>query len=431
MKKQISLCLALLMCFGLLYAFIPDSRAGESPIQKGGDEVSTTDDVKVNDIVTFGIYPFETYNDFEPIEWIVLSKTGTRMTLLSRYMIDVRPYHKRDEAVNWQTSTLNAWLNDSFKKIAFTAEELNLIHGDITIPSVEEAKALSRDKRATTFTPYALAQGGDSVRNIWWLRDGSQVRLYNGAEYNCASVVQQDSVNQAAYLVTFNGKGVRPMIQIDFNQQNNVLSDAGYPSEEPGLLMKGRQAITSVDQVKMYDEMTFGAYPQDGADDEPIRWIVIGKYRNLIRLISTVALDSRPYHSTNQVVSWESSSLYQWLNSTFKNAAFTSVEQAVLAENITLLNVEEAKALPIELRKTTSTKHAIDCGADPQKCFWWLRDAMMHQVQENTWPYQMVDAYCGSMVLDTGEVTKGSYQVDLEHKTIRPVIVIDMSLLSN
>ncbi|MBQ6145909.1 MAG: hypothetical protein IJI82_02645 [Clostridia bacterium] len=429
MKRFFSMCLAVLMCLGLVCAVIPDSRAGDAPIQKGGDEVTATDDVKVNDIVTFGTYPYESYNDFRPIEWIVINKTGTRMTLLSRYLIETRRFHKKDERVTWQTSTLNAWLNDDFKNTAFTTDEQNLINGGITIPSLAEARNLSVDKRYAEFTPYAVAQGGDTARNIWWLRDGIQVRLYNGSEINCASVVQMGDVHEAAYLVTFGGKGVRPMVQIDFDRQSSEESEDLYPAEETGLLMKGNRVVTSADEVKMYDDMTFGAYPQDSKYDEPIHWIVIGKYKTKIRLMSVRALDCRLYNDSHREVRWESSTLYRWLNDTFLNAAFAPLEQSMLSENITLLNVEEAKALPEELRITTSTKYAISRGADPEKCFWWLKDSMMRQVQENTWPYQMVDMYCGSVVLDTGEVTKGSYRVDLGHKTIRPVIVIDLALL--
>ena len=288
---------------------------------------------------------------------------------------------------------------------------------------------MSAEKRQAQFTPLAIAHGGDTVRNIWWLRDGNQVRLYNGSEVNCASVVQQGKILEACYLVTFRGKGVRPMVQIDFDQQGVEDATVLYPSEETGLLMKGNRLITAPEEVDLYDELTFGAYPQDDKYDEPIHWIVIGKYKTKIRLMSSLALDCRSYNDSHREVRWENSTLYRWLNDTFLNAAFAPVEQELLSESITLLNVEEAKALPVELRMATSTKYAISHGADPEKCFWWLRDSMMRQVQENTWPYQTVDMYCGSVVLDTGEVTKGSYRVDLGHKTVRPVIVIDLALL--
>lgn len=429
MKKFFSMCLAVLMCLGLLCAVIPDSRAGDAPIQKGGDEVTATDDVRVNDIVTFGSYPREWDNEFEPIEWIVLKKTGTKMTLMTRYLIETRRYHYRDERVTWETSDLNAWLNDEFKYMAFTQEELKLINGGITIPSVEEARAMSAEKRQAQFTPLAIAHGGDTVRNIWWLRDGNQVRLYNGSEVNCASVVQQQTVMEASYLVTFGGKGVRPMVQIDFDQANSDYYDDTYAAEQTGPLMKGDRMVTSANDVALYDELTFGNYPQSSTYDEPIHWIVIGKYKSMIRLISVSGLDCKNYQLPYKATSWESSSLYQWLNSTFMDAAFDAAEQSVLSESITLLNEAEAKALPLEVRIATSTNYAISQGADAQKCFWWLRDSRMRQVRESTWPYQMVEMYCGSMVLDTGEVTSGSYRVDLGHKTVRPVIVIDTSLL--
>ncbi len=423
MKKAICACLALVFCLGLLCAAVPESRAAVlGEVKKNGQEVTSADSLQVNDIVTFGTYPFKTKDDVADIEWIVLELNGTRATLLSRYVLDAQPYHKENEKVSWQTCNLNKWLNSTFRDAAFTAEEQVLINGNITIPSVAEAQALTYDQRKPAFTPYAVSLGGDANRCVWWLRDGNQVVVRDGEDLHCATVVQQGGIVKAAYMVTYHGKGIRPMVQIDFDRWGSDPSSVLYPSEETGLLVKGNQTVVTADELELYDDVTFGAYPQTSYYDEQIHWIVIGKEGDRVRLLSTLALDSQNYHTPYEPVTWENSSLRGWLNSVFMEAAFAPVEQGMLTEEISLLSVDEARALPEELRIADSTYYAVTRGADSKRCIWWLKDASTLMKQDG-------EMYCASVVLDTGVVGPGYFRVDLGHKLVRPVITIDLSRL--
>lgn len=424
MKKLISVGLAALMCLGLLCALAPQSRA---EVEKDGQEVTSADGLQVNDIVTFGSYAYGSQDDSAEIEWVVIGVNGSRVTLLSRYVLDSRPYHTEDKKVSWQTAELNKWLNSTFKDEAFSAEEQILINGGITLPSMEEARALSATLLQPAFTPYAISRGGDSARCVWWLRDGVQLRPYNGEEINCASVVQQGKILEACYLVTFRGKGVRPMVQIDFERKgeegdNPIL----YPSEETGLLMKGNQTVTSSDELALFDDVMFGAYPQNGTFDEAIHWIVIGKEGDKVRLLCELALDTLQYQDVYGAVPWEECSLHAWLNSTFLDAAFAPVEQEMISDEIGLLSEAEARELPTEYRITHFTPYALILGADEKRCIWWLKDSALLQVQDGN---KTTDMYCASVVLDTGAIIKSAYRVDIGHKGVRPVIEVDLGLL--
>ena len=57
MKRFFSLCLAVLMCFGLVCAVVQDAKADDSPVKKDGRAVSSADDLRVYEVVTFGAYP--------------------------------------------------------------------------------------------------------------------------------------------------------------------------------------------------------------------------------------------------------------------------------------------------------------------------------------------------------------------------------------
>ena len=82
--------------------------------------------------VTFGTY--EQDNDItngpEPIEWIILDMQDGKAFLISKYVVDCKPYTRRSNfvSVTWETSTMRRWLNSDFVKTAFdTTEQKSLV----------------------------------------------------------------------------------------------------------------------------------------------------------------------------------------------------------------------------------------------------------------------------------------------------------------
>lgn len=98
--------------------------------------------------------------------------------------------------------------------------------------------------------------------------------------------------------------------------------------------------IISADGVTTWDSIYFGSYWQkdtngDGRADEndekgKIKWRVLSVTGEDAFLISDQCLDSQPYHSSWDDVTWEKSALRSWLNSTFLNNAFTAEEKAII-----------------------------------------------------------------------------------------------------
>lgn len=86
-------------------------------------------------------------------------------------------------------------------------------------------------------------------------------------------------------------------------------------------------------KAKVGDIITFGSYEQD--DDmnngqEDIEWIVLGKTKKDIFVISKYILDTVPYHNEWEDTTWEKCTLRKWLNKVFYNTAFTKDEQAMI-----------------------------------------------------------------------------------------------------
>ena len=75
--------------------------------------------------VTLGSYEQDgnAGNGPEPVEWIILDMKEGRCLLLSRYALDVMPYHTESAAVTWEHCSLRSWLNGDFLSGAFSEEE--------------------------------------------------------------------------------------------------------------------------------------------------------------------------------------------------------------------------------------------------------------------------------------------------------------------
>ena len=106
-------------------------------------------------------------------------------------------------------------------------------------------------------------------------------------------------------------------------------------------LNAGESAI--VDDTGIERLMTFGSYEQDGDmsnGPEPIEWEILDEGEEGILLISHYVLDCHEYNDKrgkNGNVTWENSTLRQWLNDDFLNSAFSPEEQARIY-NVTLIN---------------------------------------------------------------------------------------------
>lgn len=182
-------------------------RLGEATMY-GNASYSALRNASVGGVVTFGTYEQDgVYNNgSEPIEWIVLDRRGSQALLLSRYGLDVQPYHHTSTAVNWSGSSVRQWLQNDFYNEAFSAEEQAMIittHNSTPInsnnagspgPDTYDTVFLLSFTEATQYLPtpedrmvkatsYALMRGAGtnySQNGYWWLRsyaDGSRKKV--------------------------------------------------------------------------------------------------------------------------------------------------------------------------------------------------------------------------------------------------------------
>ena len=404
----------------------PEPTAKPTALKKDGVGLTSTESLALYDVVTLGRYPQNALGGSADIEWIVIGFDGdNRAKLLSRSVLDAHKYHDNQYPVSWTSSSLYLWLNSSFKEDAFNEEEQALLAGGISIPSVEEAKALPASYLQCESTIHALAKGADPLRCIWWLNDQTMTKtLVNdeGESYTVCygSVVDENgTIRRGTYQLNFGGKVVRPMIIVDL--------DPNAVEERASALVQRRgEAIRSASDLKEYDTITFGKYVQspDAAPAE-IEWLVIGTEGEKVKLISKYGLDTQRYNTAYSNVTWDNCTLHAWLDDTFKPAAFSADEQKLLVDGVGLPSEAEAKDIPRAYRISSPTAYAVANGALKKPCYWWLNDSpkVVQYEASGKW------AWCASAVNELGTIGRSMYQINYDGKTVRPVITVDLSKL--
>lgn len=136
----------------------------------------------------------------------------------------------------------------------------------------------------------------------------------------------------------------------------------------------------------------FGSYYQSSLEyKEPIEWIVLTICGSKKLLLSKYVLKCLPYHEKLTAITWEHSSLRNWLNNDFINEAFNEEEAKHIItcknknfdnpdsnsnggnktyDKVFLLSVEEVKKYLTDYQCESTYLVAID---ENKYSFWWLR----------------------------------------------------------
>ena len=122
--------------------------------------------------VTFGNYFQRKENPSikEPIEWLVLAQQENRLLLLSRYALDVQPYHLEWEDIAWENCSLRTWLNGPFFYEAFSERErsfISLTHVDNGICQGSKRNLAKYEKRKEDWV--AALNSADTADRIFLL----------------------------------------------------------------------------------------------------------------------------------------------------------------------------------------------------------------------------------------------------------------------
>ena len=171
---------------------------------------------EVGSILTFGSYYQSNASEKEPIKWIVLAREENKALLVSKYLLDAKPYNTEWKNVTWETCTLRKWLNNEFLNTAFNETEKgktvettiknqnNPMYGTngghdtkdkVFLLNVDEAYKYFKDNDARKCKPtdYAISMGAYTLKNYndngwWWLRFPGSVQNFATLVFNTGGV---------------------------------------------------------------------------------------------------------------------------------------------------------------------------------------------------------------------------------------------------
>ena len=193
-------------------------------------------------IATLGTYEQDNNltNGTEPIEWQIVEMQSDKALLVSKYALEIKPYHNERNSVTWETCDLRAWLNSDFYSTAFSEQERELIlsthvkagkysekmadAGNDTVDkvyllSIEEAGNYTLGiSKVCEATPYVTAQSKFIKENgsaRWWLRT---IGFYQAS----ASYVNYGgTINGSGATVNSDNIAVRPAIWVRLDTIQN------------------------------------------------------------------------------------------------------------------------------------------------------------------------------------------------------------------
>ena len=162
-----------------IFITISDYKDVEALLAKDDKMIEATVEARfaVGNYVTFGSYPQTAAgDDMTAIEWLVLAREGKKALLISRYGLDAKKYHLKDNTtITWQTCSLRGWLNSAFLNKAFTEAEQSAI----LMTTVDNSKAQGHSGYST--------DGGNNTQDKVFLLSCAEANKYLGIseeEYN-------------------------------------------------------------------------------------------------------------------------------------------------------------------------------------------------------------------------------------------------------
>lgn len=222
------------------------------------------------DTLTFGRYPQDTDSSVSPIEWQVLKVSLNYLLLVSKQVLNVKPFNTEKSPADWGSCSLRAWLNTSFLQEAFSEKEQELIVEDEVSYSTNDFHSKNKTtmdrvfclgweevwrnlrfpaERTASPTHYA-----EKVRSVittdcnikWWLRTP-------GVYHDCAmNIGTEGEFNEYGNSTNLESIGVRPALRIDLEAcraacrilAENIPAEISYPD---GISIAGEVFFTESD----------------------------------------------------------------------------------------------------------------------------------------------------------------------------------------
>lgn len=205
-----------------------------------------------NDVIINGSKYHKTENNYfkyEPIKWRVLHYENSEAFLLADAILDSQPYHSENEEIDWEKSSIRAWLNNEFINKAFSNEEnkaintVELINKDnskygtqggkntsdkLFLLSLSEVDETEESKEYGFWDKKTRKCKNDNFSEetyFWWLRSPGN------SSHDAAGVYYYGWVFGYGYDVQETAGGIRPALYLNLSS-SDFFSYAGTISSE-------------------------------------------------------------------------------------------------------------------------------------------------------------------------------------------------------
>ena len=205
-----------------------------------------------NDVIINGSKYHKTENNYfkyEPIKWRVLHYENSEAFLLADAILDSQPYQSENEEIDWEKSSIRAWLNNEFINKAFSNEEnkaintVELINKDnskygtqggkntsdkLFLLSLSEVDETEESKEYGFWDKKTRKCKNDNFSEetyFWWLRSPGN------SSHDAAGVYYYGWVFGYGYDVQEPAGGIRPALYLNLSS-SDFFSYAGTISSE-------------------------------------------------------------------------------------------------------------------------------------------------------------------------------------------------------
>ena len=155
-----------------------DKEKTTSKAESSSQKKENNPDYKIGETIEFGNYPQDKDGTEKPIEWIVMKNEGNQILLLSKYVLDAKPYNKEweDVTVTWETSDIRKWLNNEFYTTAFN--------------KTEKAKIQTSLIKNEDNSEYGTSGGNDTEDKVFLLSEKEAETLFSNDEEKIAKATE-------------------------------------------------------------------------------------------------------------------------------------------------------------------------------------------------------------------------------------------------
>ena len=202
-------------------------------------EKTLPEGIRAGDMIAFGHYPQYEHIAISPVIWQVLEVSWEGVFIVSRSILECRPFHTWQVETPWPASDLRRWLNGCFLETAFSNDERKLVvpsrllnydnpeygtkggaisKDKVFCLSIEEARQYEAVSRFEGATYHVRTQGSSTLPegvipgDSWWLRtpglDRSRAMCLGG------EIAKQPKLQADGLPITAQGIGVRPALRL-------------------------------------------------------------------------------------------------------------------------------------------------------------------------------------------------------------------------